>query len=223
MTGLSKITDKILDEARRDAAAKLAEADAEVARISAEYAEKANNITAAANAAAKSEAAEIAQRARSGEKTLRKNALLQTQSEMIDRAFAVARKEVAELEGEARLDLLTGLLCACLWSEYDAEKQREALYGADEEQDEPFIYEVLLNARDRDKLGARLMESFKRRIVGKDMGDLPERVRLSSDAADIEGGLVLRRGSVEINNSVEAIFSYLRPRLEAEVAKILFP
>ena len=73
------------------------------------------------------------------------------------------------------------------------------------------------------KLGARLMESFKRRIVGKDMGDLPERVRLSSDTADIEGGLVLRRGSVEINNSVEAIFSYLRPRLEAEVAKILFP
>ena len=222
MTGLSKITDKILDEARRDAAAKLAEADAEVARISSEYAEKANNITAAANAAAKSEAAEIAQRARSGEKTLRKNALLQTQSEMIDRAFAVARKEVAELEGEARLDLLTGLLCACLWSEYDAEKQREAIYGEDEK-DEPFIYEVLLNQRDRDKLGARLMESFKRRIVGKDMGDLPERVRLSSDTADIEGGLVLRRGSVEINNSVEAIFSYLRPRLEAEVAKILFP
>lgn len=222
MTGLSKITDKILDEARRDAAAKLAEADAEVARISAEYAEKANNITAAANAAAKGEAAEIALRARSGEKTLKKNALLETQSEMIDRAFAVARKEVAELEGEARLDLLTGLLCACLWSEYDAEKQREAIYGEDEK-DEPFIYEVLLNARDRDKLGARLMESFKRRIVGKDMGDLPERVKLSSDTADIEGGLVLRRGSVEINNSVEAIFSYLRPRLEAEVAKILFP
>lgn len=222
MTGLSKITDKILDEARRDAAAKLAEADAEVARISAEYAEKANNITAAANAAAKGEAAEIALRARSGEKTLKKNALLETQSEMIDRAFAVARKEVAELEGEARLDLLTGLLCACLWSEYDAEKQREAIYGEDE-QDEPFVYEVLLNARDRDKLGARLMESFKRRIVGKDMGDLPERVKLSSDTADIEGGLVLRRGSVEINNSVEAIFSYLRPRLEAEVAKILFP
>lgn len=222
MTGLSKITDKILDEARRDAAAKLAEADAEVARISAEYAEKANNITAAANAAAKVEAAEIALRARSGEKTLKKNALLETQSEMIDRAFAVARKEVAELEGEARLDLLTGLLCACLWSEYDAEKQREAIYGEDEK-DEPFIYEVLLNARDRDKLGARLMDNFKRRIVGKDMGDLPERVRLSSDTADIEGGLVLRRGSVEINNSVEAIFSYLRPRLEAEVAKILFP
>ena len=37
------------------------------------------------------------------------------------------------------------------------------------------------------------------------------------------GGLVLRRGNVEINNSIEAIFSHLRPKLEAEVAKILFP
>lgn len=223
MTGLSKITDKILDEARRDAAARLAEADAECKRISEEYAKKAEKITAAATAAAKGEAAEIAQRARSGEKTLHKNALLEAQSEMIDRAFAVAKKEVSELEGEARLELLTGLLCASLWAEYDAEKERLALYGDDEESDGPVDYEVILNPRDREKLGASLMNNFKRRIVGKDMGDMPERVRLSEDTANIDGGLVLRRGSVEINNSVEAIFSYLRPRLEAEVAKILFP
>lgn len=223
MTGLSKITDKILDEARRDAAARLAQADAEVERISAEYAEKANNITAAATAAAKGEAAEIAMRARSSEKTMHKNALLEAQSEMIDRAFAVAKKEVSELEGEARLNLLTGLMCAALWSEYEAEKEREALYGADEEEEGPQIYEVMLNPRDREKLGKTLMDNFKRRIVGKDMGDLPDRVRLADDTVDIDGGLVLRRGSVEINNSVEAIFSYLRPRLEAEVARILFP
>ncbi len=222
MTGLSKITDKILDEARRDAAAKLAQADAEAARISEEYAKKADNITAAANAAAKSEAEEIAIRARSSEKTLRKNAMLEAQSELIDRAFAVARKELAELEDGARLELLTGLLCACLWAEYDAENEREALYGFDGEQNEPYIYEIMLNPRDREKLGQSLMNNFKRRIVGKDMGDLPDRVRLSSDTVDIDGGLVLRRGSVETNNSLEAIFSYLRPRLEAEVARILF-
>ena len=223
MTGLSKITDKILDEARRDAAQRLADADAESKRISEQYAEKAKNITVAANAAAKSEAAEIAQRARSSEKTLHKNALLDVQSEMIDRAFEVAKKEIRELEGEARLELLTGLLCAALWSEYEAEKQRDELYGADEESEGPRYYEVLLEKRDREKLGDALMSNFKRRIVGKDMGDLPTRVRLSDDVANIDGGLVLRVGSVEINSSVETIFSYLRPRLEAEVARILFP
>lgn len=222
MTGLSKITDKILDEARREAAAKLAEADAESKKISEEYAEKAKNITAAANAAAKSEASEIAHRARAGEQTLKKNALLEVQSEMIDRAFEVARKEVSELDGRERLDLTTGLLCAALWAEYDAEKQRAELYGDGEEQDEPRIYEVLLTKRDREKIGSAVMENFKRRIVGKDMGDMPSRVKLSDDVVDIDGGLVLRVGSVEINSSFEAIFSYLRPRLEAEVAKILF-
>ena len=223
MTGLSKITDKILEEARRDAVARLAEADAECKRISEEYAAKAENITAAANAAAKNEASEIALRARSSEKTLRKNALLDVQSEMIDRAFEIAKKEIRELEGDARLELLTGLLCAALWSEYEAEKQRDELYGTDEENEGPRYYEVLLEKRDRDKLGDALMSNFKRKIVGKDMGDLPSRVRLSDDVANIDGGLILRVGSVEINNSVETIFSYLRPRLEAEVAKILFP
>lgn len=223
MTGLSKITDKILDEARREAEAKLAEADAECGRISGEYAKKAKNITEAANAAAKGEATEIAQRAHSGERTLKKNALLRVQSEMIDRAFEVAKKEVDELEGEARLELTTGLMCAALLAEYDAEKERKALYGEDEEESEPRVYEVMLNPRDREKMGTALINNFKRRTVGKEMGDLPERVRLSDDTVNINGGLVLRCGNVEINNSTEAIFSYIRPRLEAEVAKILFP
>jgi V/A-type H+-transporting ATPase subunit E len=223
MTGLSKITDKILDEARRDAAQKLAEADAECKRISEEYAEKAKNITESANAAAKSEAAEIALRTRAAEKTVRKNIMLGLQAEMIDRAFEIAQKEISDIEGEARLELLTGLLCAALWSEYEAQKDRAELYGEQENEDAVQVYEVLLQKRDHDKLGQALISNFKRKIVGKDMGDIPERVVLSSDVVDIDGGLVLRCGSVEINNSIEAIFSYLRPKLEAEVAKILFP
>ena len=223
MTGLSKITDKILDDARRDAAQRLADADAECKRISEEYANKAKNITEASLAAAKNEAGEIALRTRAAEKTVRKNIMLGLQGEMIDRAFDVAKKEINELEGEERLELLTGLLCAALWSEYEAQKDRVELYGDQETDETAQVYEVLLEKRDHDKLGEALISNFKRRIVGKDMGDIPERVVLSSDVANIDGGLVLRCGSVEINNSVEAIFSYLRPKLEAEVAKILFP
>ena len=224
MTGLSKITDKILDDARRYAAAKLADADAECKRISDEYAEKAKNITAAANAEAKNEAAQIALRTRASEKTLQKNIMLELRSEMIDRAFEIAKKETRELDGNERLEFLTGLLCAALWAEYDAQKQREELYGDDDDENSaPTVYEVLLPKRDHDKLGSALLENFKRKIVGKDMGDLPSRVVLSDDTVEIDGGLVLRAGNVEINNSVEAIFSYLRPKLEAEVARILFP
>ena len=46
---------------------------------------------------------------------------------------------------------------------------------------------------------------------------------LSNDCANIDGGLVVRVGSVEINCSIETIVERLRPQLEVKVAKILFP
>lgn len=223
MTGLSKITDKILDEARRDAAERLAAADAESARISAEYKEKAEALTSAANARAKSEAEEIISRTRSGEAALRKNLLLKTQGEMIDRAFEIAENELVALAGNEKLELLTGLLTASLVAEWEAEQSRDEIYGADENDGAPRIYEVLLNAKDRERYGEALIGNFKRRIVGKDLGDLPARVVLAKDSADIEGGLVIRVGSVEINNSFGAMVAQLRPVLEAQVARVLFP
>ena len=223
MTGLSKITDKILDEARRDAAERLAAADAESARISAEYKEKAEALTSAANARAKSEAEEIISRTRSGETALRKNLLLKTQGEMIDRAFEIAENELVALAGNEKLELLTGLLTASLVAVWEAEQSRDEIYGADENDGAPRIYEVLLNAKDRERYGEALIGNFKRRIVGKDLGDLPARVVLAKDSADIEGGLVIRVGSVEINNSFGAMVAQLRPVLEAQVARVLFP
>lgn len=219
MTGLSKITDKILDEARRDAAAILADADARVKEIAEDYDKRATELTAEANVAAKNKAMELVIRARSEEKALKKNIILGAQSDMVDRAFAIAKKEMAELDDRSRLELLTGMMYSALCEEYRAEKEREATFG---KYTLP-IYEVMLNQRDRAKLGESLIESFRRRIVGKDMGDIPERVRLSAETVEIEGGLVLRRGKVEINSSIEAIFASLRPRLEGEIAKILFP
>lgn len=223
MTGLSKITDKILDGARRDAAEKLAAADAESKRISDEYKKKAEAIVSAANARAKSEAEDIISRTRSGEAALRKNLLLKTQGDMIDRAFEVAYNELVALSGNERLELLTGLLTASLSAEWEAEQSREEIYGAEEQSEGPRVYEVLLNAKDREHYKDSLIDNFKRRIVGKDLGDLPGRVKLSRDTVDIEGGLIIRVGSVEINNSFAAIISQLRPALEVQVAKILFP
>ena len=222
MTGLSKITDKILSEARRDAAARLAEADAECARISAEYKQKADAITAAATAEAKMRAEEIVSRTRSGESSTKKNLILKTQGDMIDRAFAIAEKELIELAPAEKLELLTGLLTSALTAEWEAEQSRADIYG-DEADDEQRIYEVMLNQKDRERYGDALINNFKCRIVGKDLGDLPSRVVLCDKTADIEGGLVIKVGSVEINSSIAAIVAELRPRLEAQVAKILFP
>lgn len=221
MIGLSKITDKILDEARRDADERLAQADAECARIIAEYKEKTDATVAAINAQAKNEAAEIVSRTRSGESTVRKNILLKIQGDMIDRAFEIAEKELSSLNSGERMELLTGLLTAAMISEWEAEQSRTEVYGDECEAER--IYEVVLNPKDREHHGEALINNFKRRIVGKDMGDIASRVVLSNDTANIDGGLIVRVGSVEINSSVRSMVAQIRPALEAKIAKILFP
>lgn len=219
MTGLSKITDKILDEARREAAAKLREADAECARITAEYKQRADEIENRLNAEAKAEASEIVSRARSGEATAHKNILLKTQGEMIDSAFETAEKELISLSGDERLELLAGLLTAAMQAEWEAEQARADIYGEGEEP----VYEVMLTPKDREHLGESVIGNFKRRIVGKDMADIASRVVLCEGSADIEGGLIVRVGNVEINCSISSIIARIRSELEVKVAKILFP
>ena len=221
MTGLSKITDKILDEAKKYAEARLAEADAECARINAEYKEKTEKTVNALNTTAKNEATEIVYRTRLSEAALRKNTLLKAQGEMIDRAFEIAEKELVSLGGEERTELLTGLLNAIISAEWESEQSREDIYG-DAEEDER-IYVVILNPKDRASIGDAVINNFKRRIVGKDLGDIASRVVLAKDTADIEGGIVVRVGSVEINSSVKMLISDLRSSYEAKIAKILFP
>ena len=220
MTGLSKITDKILDEAKKEAEAKLAEADAQCARIDAEYKEKTDKTVGALNSAAKAEAEEIVSRTRSSEAAIRKNTILKTQGEMIDRAFEIAEKELAALSGEERVELMTGLLTAIISAEWEAEQSRDDIYGDVEEGER--IYEVMLNPKDRANHGVAVINNFKRRIVGKDMGNIASRVVLSESTANIDGGIVVKIGSVEINSSVHTLVAGLRSSYEAKVAKILF-
>ena len=222
MRGLSKITDKILDEARAEAAERLAAADAESAKIYAEYKQKAEKEIQLAEAEAKEEAGQILARTRSAEQTVRKNIIFKAQGDMIDKAFASAKDELCELADEQKIELLSGLMLSALASEFEAEQSRADVYGVDEDEGVRY-YEVMLNARDRDRIGEALINHFKRKIVGKDFGDMPARVSLSKDSANIEGGLIIKVGDVEINCSIETIVSRLRPSLEAKVAKILFP
>ncbi len=219
MTGLSKITDKIISEARADAAKKMAEADAECKKINEEYAAIARTATEKLNAEAKKSAGEIVARAKSGERTVRKDAVLSLRAEMIDRAFETAQNELLALDDNRRLELLLRMLTSVLKAELDGERAR----AAEEGDFTAPSYEVLLNKKDREKLGERLIEGYRRSIVGRDMGDLPTRLTLSDDTVNIGGGLVVRVGDVEINSSVESIIAYLRPRLEGKIEKILFP
>ncbi len=222
MTGLSRITDRILDDARAQADEVLARAQEESKKIKNEYAQRAAQIVAECNAQAKSNAAQLVARARSEERTQTRDKLLMLKGEMTSRAFTAAQNELEGLADKQRLSLITRIMISVLTAEYEAEQERIRM-GDTCEGDGERIYEILLCRRDLDKLGDELMDSFRRGIVGRDMGDLTSRVRLSGECAKIGTGLVVRIGDIEINCSVESIIASLRQRLEGDVEKILFP
>ncbi|MBO5938238.1 MAG: hypothetical protein J6Q82_01905 [Clostridia bacterium] len=208
MTGLSKITDKILAEARVDAAATLAQAKTRSDEISREAAVRAAELRAKVDENAKREAAEIVSRTKSSEAMLRRNALLAEKSAMIDEVFAVAHKELLSLSDEKYLELLVALASSVLGQLRADEATNRELYG-EEASGEPF--EVLLNSRDTDRCGASLKKA------------LPDYASLSSETAAIDGGLVVRHGKVEVNCSLKSLIEQVRPSLEAKISHTLFP
>ena len=221
MTGLSKITDKILAEARAYADEKLASADERCAEIEAEYAEKENKLRQQISEDARREAADIVQKAKSGEAMMRRNTVLEAKGALVDEAFDIAKKQLLELPDERYLELLVMLLTATVKEQAEAEAASLELYGED---DAPKAerYEVILNARDKARCGEKLIEQTVERI-GTTHADIVSRMVLAENTANIDGGLIMRFGDMEINCSVKTLFEQIRPELEAQVSRKLFP
>ena len=208
MTGLSKITDKILAEARAEAAETMAQAQARSNEISRAAIARAAELRAKVDESAKREAAEIVSRAKSSEAMLRRNTLLSEKSAMIDEAFAAAHRELLSLSDETYLALLSALASSVLTRLRADESENEELYGEEASNE---TYEILLNSRDQERCGASLGAL------------LPEYACLSKETAAIDGGLVVRHGRVEVNCSIAKLIDEVRPTLEAKIHRTLFP
>ena len=220
MTGLSKITDKILEEARQDAAARLSQADRECSAISAEYAGKADKIRNDIFERARNEAAGIVSRAKSTENMEKRNTQLAAKSRMIELAYETAKKQIADLPEERMLSFLVMLLCAAVAQRAEAEETSLRLYGTDESAE---VYEVILNSRDAQRYGARLLPELDKKVQGSAQKTIAAKLKLSARTVDIDGGLILRCDDVEINCSLSSIFNTVRPKTERKVGEILFP
>jgi len=78
---------------------------------------------------------------------------------------------------------------------------------------------VVVGEKDRRRIGQELIRSVNTELekAGK-KGNL----KLSSEAASIPDGFILKSGKVEINNSWESILRSLREKTEDEVIRLLF-
>ena len=75
--------------------------------------------------------------------------------------------------------------------------------------------EVVLNARDRKALGDKVIEAVNKALGGG-------KLTLSKETGDFKGGLILRRGSIEANCTAELLVDLCREEMAAELAGVLF-
>ena len=219
MTGLEKVTGKIIADAEADARVILERAEAECEAIKAKYAAATEAEVEKLTDECDRECQALIIRARSSAAMAKRNAVLEARAKLIDDAYAAAEKQIRSMSGEQYLDLLQKMLRSALKSQLDGEEESMRLYGEDIS---PAVYEVVLNTRDRETYGEKLLEAYRAGYGARLSPVVLQRLRLAPDTAPIDGGLVLRCGPVETNCSLSMLMAANRRETEARVSRILF-
>ena len=198
MKGSEKSIEHIRSDAQVQADEILAQAEEQCAAIRAEYDAKARE--------------SYNQRLRAGVKTCEdrvdsmdriarmeaRKGVLSLKQELVSASFALAQKKLTELP-EAEYVALLAKLAA------------EAAVTGQEE--------IVLNARDRAAVGDKVVKAANARL--KEQGRAAA-LTLSDSEGDFAGGLILRRGSIEVNCTVELLVELQRGEMASELAEVLF-
>ena len=123
-----------------------------------------------------------------------KKSILSVKQEMVSQSFAAAREKIVNLPKEQYVAFLAKLAA-------------QASVTGDEE--------IILNARDREAIGEDVVAAANAAVSGGKM-------TLSDTTGDFAGGLILKRGNVEANCTVELLVDLKRGDLSAKLAEVLF-
>ena len=198
MKGSEKIIEHIRSDAQAQADEVLARAEEQCAAIRAEYDAKArDSYSRRLRAGVKATEDRVDSMDRIARMEAKKG-LLALKQEMVSQSFALAQKKLVELPEPEYVALLARLAA-------------EAAVTGDEE--------ILLNARDRAAVGGKVVEAANARLAaeGKQAA-----LTLAKGEGDFAGGLILRRGSIEVNCTVELLVELQRGAMASELANVLF-
>ena len=194
MNGIEKITARIETDAKGEIAEILREGEAKAAQIRASYQTQADLTAKAAAAAGKEAAQRQAERLESAAQMEAKQMLLAAKQSCLDEAFEKARQQLLGLPDGQYSDLLAKIAA------------KASRTGKEE---------IILSAKDHKRVGAKVAEKANF-ILGNG------KLTLASDTCEMDGGLILRDGQVEVNCAFETQLRVLREDMTAEVAAILF-
>ena len=198
MTGTKRIVSHIEAETQSEIDALLAQAQANAAEITAEYAKKAEAEAAELLRAGKESAEQRVQRQERTTRLEARKDILGLKQEMVSAAYDKAKEAILAMDEDKYVAFLAEQAGAA------------ALTGREE---------ILLNKTDRDRIGAKLLAAANAAAVKR---GLPGEMKLSDETRAVSGGLILRRGSIEVNCAMEKLLEMSRSALEAEVASVLF-
>lgn len=198
MNGIEKITARIAAEAQAEAAKIIAAAHQQAEHVRADYENKAQeeylSLVNSASVAAKQQS----QRQSNNANLEGRKALLALKQQLISKAYSKAQEKILSLPDEEYVAFLAKLA-------------GDASVSGDEE--------IVLNERDRERIGEKLVEAANSLL--KERGLVPG-LKLSDTVRKMTGGLILRKGAVDINCTLELLTDMSRSSLDAEIAAILF-
>ncbi len=195
MKGIEKITARIESDGRAETSQLLKEAEEKAAAVLSDYQAKAEAEAASAAEAGKEAAKRHAERLESAAHMEAKKQFLAAKQACLDEAFAKAQKKLLSLPDDQYAELLAKVAA------------RASKSGREE---------ILLNAKDQKRVGEQVVAKANELLRRKG------KLTLSEETRDMEGGLTLRDGSVEVNCAFETELRVLRDNMAAEIAAILF-
>ena len=198
MKGTEKIIAHIRADAEAQASAILAQAEQQCAAIRSDYENKArDSYNARLRAGVKACEDRVDSMDRIAQMEAKKG-ILSLKQEMVSQSFDLACRKLVELP-EAEYVALLARLAA------------EAAVTGEEE--------LVLNARDRAAVGPAVVKAAN--ALAAERGLKPG-LTLSSREGDFAGGLILHRGSIEVNCTAELLVELQRGGMSAELAGVLF-
>lgn len=193
MNGLDKIIARMEADTRAECNALAANAAENAAAILRDYQAQADAAARDSAQRAEAQAAEHLEHLNGSSQLACRQRVLAAKQQLIDEAFARAAQALAALPQADYIDLLAALA---------------AENGSGDE-------ELLLSAHDRETVGAAVVDAANAKKPGAAF-------RLSDETRDPGGGLVLRRGRVELNCSFTEKLRQLRQEESSAVAQLLF-
>ena len=193
MNGLEKIVARMEADTQAACDALAASAAENAAAILRDCQAQADAVTRDSAQRAEAQAAEHLEHLNGSSQLACRQRVLAAKQQLIDEAFARAAQALAALPQADYIDLLAALA---------------AENGSGDE-------ELLLSAHDRETVGAAVVDAANAKRPGAAF-------RLSEETRDTGGGLVLRRGRVELNCSFTEKLRQLRQEESSAVAKLLF-